>query len=306
MADLETQVSSTTSGNTNQNLPVKQANDIAGVANDNGKSRLQRRILDSPFWSRFLLGRNPRNTAQDTTSAPKRVDGMLRSWVWPLVFALPYWLLKVLNLDNYGPLLVLAPRLPMILLAALTDFYTYRLAGRVLGNCYREAALFLSLTNLFHAHVLTRTLTTSAETCLTVMALYYWPLPLLDESMRWNTERSINKQAIQQSSVIADKQSEATLHDKTKDDQDEDKLNLSLALSAAAFVLRPTNIVLWLFLGIELCIRSWTSTRRFQNVVKLVGQAIIIGYVHHALVGAQNADLAFTLQYKRDGNLRTG
>lgn len=36
---------------------------------------------------------------------------------------------------------ILAPRLPMILLAALTDFYTYRLAGRVLGNGYREAAV---------------------------------------------------------------------------------------------------------------------------------------------------------------------
>lgn len=29
----------------------------------------------------------------------------------------------------------------MVLLAALTDFYTYRLAGRLLGNGYREAAV---------------------------------------------------------------------------------------------------------------------------------------------------------------------
>lgn len=36
---------------------------------------------------------------------------------------------------------ILAPRLPMVILAALTDFYTYRLAGRVLGNGYREAAV---------------------------------------------------------------------------------------------------------------------------------------------------------------------
>lgn len=36
---------------------------------------------------------------------------------------------------------VLAPRLPMIAFAGLTDFYTYRLAGRVLGRGYREAAV---------------------------------------------------------------------------------------------------------------------------------------------------------------------
>lgn len=29
----------------------------------------------------------------------------------------------------------------MIILAALTDFYSYRLAGRVLGNGYREATV---------------------------------------------------------------------------------------------------------------------------------------------------------------------
>ncbi|KAJ9125245.1 hypothetical protein QFC22_000200 [Naganishia vaughanmartiniae] len=278
IADLETQMPTAKSVNGNQILPVHPTNTMAGAANDSEKSGLQRRILESPFWSQFLLRRVSRNTASGGTSAPERVDGMLRSWVWPLIFALPYWLLKVLRLDQYGPFLVLAPRLPMVLLAALTDFYTYRLAGRVLGKCYREAALFLSLTNLFHAHVLTRTLTTSAETCLTVMALYYWPLPLSDESSRWVSEGSTPNKAIQQSSVISGKQSQTTPDVKTKDDQDEDNLNLSLALSAAAFVLRPTNIVLWSFLGLELCVRCWRSTRKFQNVVKLAVRAIIIGY----------------------------
>lgn len=80
---------------------------------------------------------------------------------------------------------------------------------------------------------------------------------------------------------------------KAKDTQDEDNLNLSLALSAAAFVLRPTNIVLWSFLGLELCIRSWTFTRKFRNVLKLVGRAILIGYVHRAQFNCGNANLNY-------------
>jgi phosphatidylinositol glycan class B len=37
--------------------------------------------------------------------------------------------------------------------------------------------LFLSLTSLFNAHLLPRALSTSPETLLTTMALYYYPLP---------------------------------------------------------------------------------------------------------------------------------
>jgi hypothetical protein len=61
------------------------------------------------------------------------------------------------------------------------------------------------------------------------------------------------------------------------DDQDQDNLALSLALSAVAFVLRPTNIVLWSFLGLELCLRSWKASRRMSDVFKLVGKAVVIG-----------------------------
>lgn len=37
--------------------------------------------------------------------------------------------------------------------------------------------MFLSLTSLFHAHILPRALSTSQETLLTALALLYFPLP---------------------------------------------------------------------------------------------------------------------------------
>ncbi|KAI5454608.1 glycosylphosphatidylinositol anchor biosynthesis [Naganishia albida] len=259
--------------------------DTTGSLGDKGnidwKTRIRSHILDSPGLKRLLLGISPVQSISDTgcKTGTRPLNGLLRSWVWPLLFAFPYWALKVTGLDKVGSVLILAPRLPMILLAALTDFYTYRLAGRVLGNGYREAALFLSLTNLFHAHALTRTLTTSAETCLTVIALYYWPLPLSEEASRWSANpigRGVNGST---SSNVRDKKEVPDVPTalRLNDDQDQDNLTLSLALSAVAFVLRPTNIVLWSFLGTELCIRSWKASGRMGNVIKLVGQAAVIG-----------------------------
>jgi phosphatidylinositol glycan class B len=140
--------------------------------------------------------------------------------------------------------------------------------------------LFLSFTNLFHAHALTRTLTTSAETCLTVMALYYWPLPLSEETSRWNTSeigRISSRGSTTDMRNKEDTGNTALTGSQLCDDQDQDSLALSLALSAVAFVLRPTNIVFWSFLGLELCLRSWKASRRMSDVFKLVGEAVVIG-----------------------------
>ena len=141
----------------------------------------------------------------------------------------------------------LAPRILTAILAATTDFYTYLLAGKVIGRGSRETALFLSLVNLFHAHALTRPLSTSAETCLTVMALYYWPLP-------------------------------PHTHPKNVPghSQSESKIALSLFLSAIAFVLRPTNMVLWMVLGAELIWRT-ISQRNLVSGVGLITKAAVIG-----------------------------
>lgn len=121
-------------------------------------------------------------------------------------------------------------------------------------------------------------LTTSAETCLTVIALYYWPMPMVAEKSRWSSEQSRRIRFSPPHS--ADETSQKAGHktgSKSRDDQEEDNLVLSLTLSAMAFVLRPTNIVLWSFLGCELCLRSWRATRSFLPTVKLLAKAILVG-----------------------------
>ncbi|WWD22814.1 hypothetical protein CI109_107308 [Kwoniella shandongensis] len=104
------------------------------------------------------------------------VGGRMRSWIWPSAFVGLYKLLQLLGLDQTG-LITFAPRLIGVLVACLTDLYTYRLSSKLLGPGSTAAALFLSLTSLFNAHLLPRALSTSPETLLTIMALYYFPLP---------------------------------------------------------------------------------------------------------------------------------
>jgi hypothetical protein len=78
--------------------------------------------------------------------------GRLRGWLWPGIFAAVYKGLKLTGLDEtrlivrnspsrsvYGPGLnlvylfqVVAPRLPTVIFAAITDLYTFRLADKIL------------------------------------------------------------------------------------------------------------------------------------------------------------------------------
>ncbi len=44
-------------------------------------------------------------------------------------------------------------------------------------DTFWEWQLLLSLTSIFHALALSRTLSNSLETSLTTVALFYWPLP---------------------------------------------------------------------------------------------------------------------------------
>lgn len=105
------------------------------------------------------------------------------------------------------------------------------------------------MTNLFHAHALTRFLSTSAETSLTIIALYYWPFQSAAAPIAGNTSYSRKI--------------------------DFGRLALSLGLSATAFVLRPTNLVFWVVMGGELVIR--TARHNAFTGLKIVALAFVIG-----------------------------
>lgn len=73
------------------------------------RAKVRDHVTQSPMLARILLGSSDGSlpiNADET--GPCQLNGLLRSWVWPLLFALPYWVLKVTSLDKVGPLLVCA------------------------------------------------------------------------------------------------------------------------------------------------------------------------------------------------------
>ncbi|GAA97117.1 glycosyltransferase family 22 protein [Mixia osmundae IAM 14324] len=153
----------------------------------------------------------------------------LRSPLLPLIYTLPYGLLRLLRLDHVNLLLVGLPKVLNGLIALAADYGTYELSLRLLGPRRADAALLCSLVSFFNASVTIRSLSNSAETAVTALALSLWPWQALAGST------------------------------------DAEGLDLALALAAVACIMRPAATLFWLALGLHLFWRS--STKLYVAVV---------------------------------------
>lgn len=98
----------------------------------------------------------------------------IRSYLHPMLFAILYKVLSILHLDT--PLFMMkAPRMLQSIVSAFGDFYLFKLSHVLYGSHVAKWALFAQLTNWFMFYCITRTLSNSFETVLTVVSLYYWP-----------------------------------------------------------------------------------------------------------------------------------
>ncbi|XP_028775416.1 GPI mannosyltransferase 3 isoform X2 [Neltuma alba] len=91
-----------------------------------------------------------------------------------MVFAALYRILALLRLDTPW-FMMKAPRLLQSIFSAVCDLYLYKLSNVVFGHGVAKWALFSQLTNWFMFYCLSRTLSNSLETVLTVVSLYFWP-----------------------------------------------------------------------------------------------------------------------------------
>ncbi|OSD08566.1 glycosyltransferase family 22 protein [Trametes coccinea BRFM310] len=160
----------------------------------------------------------------------------IRSIIYPALNVPVYWLLKVFHLDGTVAL-IWGPKLLHGALAACTDIWLARLTRRVIGERYVNAALFLSFTSFFHGLSLSRSISNSAETSLTTIALSYFPW---DPSLsRWKNE-----------------------------------VRKSLLVAALACAIRPTNAVLWVYMYGWLL---WKLRKRSSDIVFLLITACFTG-----------------------------
>ncbi|KAK6127023.1 hypothetical protein DH2020_039239 [Rehmannia glutinosa] len=133
----------------------------------------------------------------------------LRSYLHPVLFAALYKVLSFLRLDIPW-FMIRAPRLLQSIFSAIGDLYLYKLSEVLFG----DNVAYWALTNWFMFFCITRTLSNSLETVLTVVSLYYWP-------------------CLRSSSSAVPS----------------DSRKCALAVAAVACAIRPTSAITWIYIG---------------------------------------------------------
>lgn len=150
----------------------------------------------------------------------------LRSYLHPLLFAALYKTLALLHMDTPW-VMVMAPRLVQSLFAAFGDLYLYKLSKLIFNGQVAKWTLFSQLVNWFMFFCITRTLSNSLETVLTVAGLYYWFAAI--ESSK--------------ATSIVSKQHAAC-------EQSIPSRKVALLIAALSCAIRPTSAVTWLYVGL--------------------------------------------------------
>ncbi|EIN07166.1 glycosyltransferase family 22 protein [Punctularia strigosozonata HHB-11173 SS5] len=152
----------------------------------------------------------------------------IRSVIYPALNAAVYIPLKVIGFDC-GLMLIYGPRLIHGCLAAITDIYIRDLTREVLGVQYVLTASFLSLTSVFHALALSRSLSNSLETSLTTLALASYP---------WRPSTFSSA-----------------------------RMRMCLSVAALTCAVRPTNAILWVPMFAKLAWQARLSGKKLLDVL---------------------------------------
>ncbi|KAG5438596.1 hypothetical protein PCANB_002702 [Pneumocystis canis] len=133
----------------------------------------------------------------------------IRDVVHPAIFSVVYWLLKIIKYDS-SYLIIICPKLLQAIFIAISDLYTIKLSIKLHGKKVSWWTLFIVTTSPFNIFFGCRTFSNTLEAVFTICALYYWPLNYGNFQKR--------------------------------------KLRFSLVFAFTACILRPTNIIIWVFL----------------------------------------------------------
>ncbi|KAL2402994.1 GPI mannosyltransferase 3 [Exophiala dermatitidis] len=197
----------------------------------------------------------------------------LRSAIHPTIFALCYKVAHVIarwvRLEDHAraELLLAIPKTLQAIFAALTDFYTWKLAFYVYGGGAEFhaaiATLVLTVVSPWQWFCSTRTFSNSLETTLTVVALYHWPWHWMSRSacapLR-ETDRGLQKRD----------------HD-ANSDEEVTRLRRALLCAALATILRPTNILIWMILTGQTFLQQGWRTSIWPKCHVFIREAVLCG-----------------------------
>ncbi|KAF9469288.1 glycosyltransferase family 22 protein [Collybia nuda] len=170
----------------------------------------------------------------------------IRSIIYPALNVPIYWLLKLTGISDMKVLgswlLIACPKIMHGVFAAATDIWLCRLTRQVLGRQYVSTALFLSLSCFFNVLSLSRSLSNSLETSLTTIAFSYYP---------WDASSNLSPQLIFY----------------------KPRMRKTLIFAALACMVRPTNIIIWIYLFGNI-FWSLRSHKRAVNAVFYEGMVV--------------------------------
>jgi phosphatidylinositol glycan class B len=207
----------------------------------------------------------------------------------PALFATVYKLADVFSSSlklapaNRANVLLAAPKLLQAVVAAVGDYYTWKLAKHIHGaeSHAAWATLALTVVSPWQWFCSTRTLSNCLETTLTIIALYNWP-------WHWSrldkTDGDVQKDSKGLRKIA---QSEPG----SFNDDEIVRLDRALLFAAVATVLRPTNIMIWLVLVAATSVESYKS----ESLVHIpwTQQSALVHFTAWQLVPSKQERLIF-------------
>ncbi|KAK4106753.1 glycosyltransferase family 22 protein [Parathielavia hyrcaniae] len=184
----------------------------------------------------------------------------LRSSLHPAILGLAYKAVDgAMGFLNLFPpfrafILVALPGVLQSVFAALSDFYTWKLAIDIYGRESNApwAALSMSVLNPWQWYCSTRTFSNSLENTLTIAALAYWPWEVLAGT------RAYKGAPLQGKGRVT-------------------SLRVALVLAAVAVLLRPTNLLVWLaVLGLSLARLTLTGGSPWNSSTLVLFREIVV------------------------------
>ena len=214
----------------------------------------------------------------------------LRSAVHPTLFAAFYWLVQLLGVDTRF-VVAHGPRVLQSILAAVGDRYVYHWSLKLFGGRQNAAngdagsggagsgsagssgsgasaaqwSLFCTLISFFNFFCITRTFSNSAETVLTVIALYYWPTT----SAREQRNNSDDVASVKKYDLGVSQRSSSIQTQSLSSSQHVDSWWWSLSFAAAAVMLRPTSVLVWIPMGLRSLWHERTTSSRISILSKV-------------------------------------
>ncbi|KAL5196457.1 hypothetical protein ABZP36_008371 [Zizania latifolia] len=215
----------------------------------------------------------------------------LRSYLHPLIFAALYKIMALLHLDTPW-FMVMAPYLLQSVSASFGDLYLYKLSKLIFNNHVVEWTLFSQRVNWFMFFCITRTLSNSLKTVLTVTGLYYWFVAI--EFLKVTS--AVPKQH------AASKQSPPSR-------------KIALLIAALACAIRRTSAITWLYVGlldfIQMNMKSKKSKSHFLFLEVIPISVIVLSvttFLDCWMYGSQGGteDVMFYLsQEAHDGGVKS-